>query len=81
MDTNELCVLDGSRKTAILEILHTITNCQMLSFLGTCNFCQLWIASYAEVAQPLQTIIHEKAKSPSGKVVWTDEGLGASCRL
>ena len=79
--TPEGHVLDEQRKTTILQLPQPTTKREMMSFLGTCNFCRLWIANYAEIAQPLQNMIYGKAMAASDKVVWTEEGEQAFTKL
>lgn len=46
------------RKQVIQNAPKPQTKQQMMSFLGLCNFCRLWIPDYAAVVQPLQEIIY-----------------------
>lgn len=70
-----------ARRVAIQQAPKPETKQQMMSFLGLCNFCRLWIPNYAAVAQPLQDLICGKNMGLKDKFEWTEEANTAFKQL
>ncbi|XP_039665097.1 uncharacterized protein LOC120564313 [Perca fluviatilis] len=45
----------------------------MMSFLGMCSYCRVFIPNYAELVQPLGDVIHGKGLTAHNLVTWTVE--------
>ncbi|XP_023808656.1 uncharacterized protein LOC101166204 isoform X1 [Oryzias latipes] len=73
--------LNEDRKVAILSAPQPLTKKQMMSFLGLCNYCRMWIPNYAEIAAPLQELIYEAPMAAYDKIKWTEQGVKAFCEL
>ncbi|XP_028422857.1 protein NYNRIN-like [Perca flavescens] len=64
------CLLRGLRQ---LFPYQPLTKKQMMSFLGMCSYCRVFIPNYAELVQPLGDVIHGKGLTAHNLITWTVE--------
>lgn len=79
--THEGRKVHADRKAAILTAPQPETKKQMMSFLGLCNYCRMWVPNYAEIARPLQDLIYTTPMAAQDKITWTETALEAFCKL
>eukprot|EP00079_Xenopus_tropicalis_P020084 XP_012810602.1 PREDICTED: protein NYNRIN-like [Xenopus tropicalis] len=65
--------LDSSRTSCIRTMSPPQTKKEMMSFLGTVNYCRAWIANCSAIMKPLYDSIHNMPMSLADKLLWTPE--------
>ena len=73
--------LTPKRVEAIQRGPRPITKKQVMSFLGMCSYCRLFIVGYAELEAPLSSLIHGQGLAAHDKVSWTPEAEDAFRKL
>lgn len=74
-------VISNERKTAILSAPLPQTKKQLMSFLGLCNYCRLWIMDYSVKTKILQGLMHDDPMQMNDQLKWTAEAEDAFCHL
>lgn len=65
--------LSPKRIEAIVSLPKPTTKKQMMSFLGMCSYCRVFIPNYAQLVEPLSALIHGKNLTAHDKITWTDQ--------
>lgn len=73
--------LAASRIEAIQKIPKPITKKQLISFLGMCSNCRMFIPDYAVIEAPLSAIAHGQGLQAHSHVTWTKEAELAFTQL
>lgn len=74
-------VIDQVRKQTIKSAHKPQTKKQMMSFLGLCNYCRLWVPGYSQKVQPLQDLVHGTPKAMNDKLIWNAQAEEALVKI